>query len=194
MKDMKKALTLLDSYLLKKVTIYICGGTAISLRFGARPTADVDVIEPPIFGDLAQAAKKVANSATGKELGLPENWLNDSVESMIKISQVLPSGWRDRAQKAGPIFSGKFLTVVSLALPDLIKTKLLAMISPDRGADALQDLEDIKTMRPNAQHLAEEAVWLFEAHKHYEYPTSKDLIFFQKFIQENIIDEIYRDA
>lgn len=58
--------------------IYIAGGAAIALELGSRrTTADIDAIFHPVTTVREQA------EAIGRERGLPERWLNDSVGALL---------------------------------------------------------------------------------------------------------------
>jgi hypothetical protein len=190
---MIQALKLLDLELVKEVSLYICGGTAIASRYQARPTADVDVIEPEVFGPLLLAAKKVASSLEGKKLGLAENWLNDSVGTMVQVANVLPADWKVKSEVQGPIFTGKNLTVYSLEKMDLLRTKLLAVISADRGADAVQDLEDIVALSVSEAEVLAESRWLMNADQHYTPNPDRNLEFYEKFLSEIVVARIKGD-
>ena len=187
---MEAALKLLDEEIGEKQTLYICGGTAIALRFRARPTADVDVVEPEIFGHLLAAANRVAASKKGKEIGLASGWLNDHVGTMVKIAEVLPKNWKKRAEDSGALFRGRLLTVFSLHKLDLLRTKLLSSVSPDRGADALQDIKDIASLNLSDTDIYAEAKWLMKADQHYVPNTDKKIGFYEKFINEIVIDRL----
>lgn len=185
-----EALKLLDRELANAQTLYVCGGTAISLRFRSRPTADVDVIEPEVFGSLLAAAKRVAASEKGQHLGLNETWLNDHVGTIIKVSEVLPKDWKKNAERSGPLFKGQKLTVFALSKLDLLRTKLLSAISPDRGADAVQDLDDICSLSVSEDDILFEESWLMKADQFYAAIPSRSREFYQEFLRETVIKKI----
>ncbi|MCG5055450.1 MAG: hypothetical protein KA712_20990 [Myxococcales bacterium] len=50
-----------------------------------------------------------------------DDWLNNGP---MQLSDVLPTGWRERVQ---PIFQGQVLALSTLGRPDLLKSKLFAL-------------------------------------------------------------------
>jgi hypothetical protein len=69
----------------------------------------------------------------------------------MQLTEVLPEGWRLRAQ---PLFKGTALVLDTLGRADLLKTKLFALC--DRGTD----LPDCVAMAPTATELAEALPWV----------------------------------
>ena len=189
---MIEALKLLDKELEGDHTLYICGGAAVSLIAASRPTADVDVIEPEVSGGLLVAAKRVASSESGLQLGLRENWLNDSVGTMVQIAKVLPKAWKANAIKQGAVFEGKNLVVFSLDRIDLLRTKLLAIVSADRGADSIQDIEDICNLGVTVEQVLCELDWLQTADKFYDQSANKTRAYYESLITDTVIEEMKR--
>lgn len=62
-----------------RATIYVAGGAAMALLFGARAaTRDVDAVFRSDAGQLAAAVRHVA-----EQNGLPHTWLNDNVAALV---------------------------------------------------------------------------------------------------------------
>jgi hypothetical protein len=140
----------LDEFLARsgqKREITICGGAAlIFLGFASRETADIDVIFPKLDELLVKGARVV-----GEKKGFHEFWLNAGPVSFV---DKLEEGWQQRRTK---VFSGKSLVVFSVSRKDLIFLKLYSF------CDRLQDLGDLKSLKPSIQEIDSAAELVLKA-------------------------------
>lgn len=115
----------------------IIGGAAMQLMgLTQRVTKDCDVLSPKISIDLKTASKDFA-----KEHGLPEDWLNNGPETLIRD---LPTDWQ---KNLIPLYQGKSLKLFTLSRLDFLRSKLYAFL--DRGID----LTDLKQLKPTKLEL-----------------------------------------
>jgi hypothetical protein len=134
-----------------KFEAIVIGGTALKLLgIIQRETIDCDVLAPTIPTEVMQASKEFASDhpLLGRTDNDRTNWLNNGPDSLVNY---LPSGWRQRLQRA---YSGKALVLETLGRSDLIATKLLAYC--DRGQDKV-DLIDLKVTK---DELLESLPWV----------------------------------
>jgi hypothetical protein len=127
----------------------VIGGSALGL-LGVihRPTRDFDILAPELPAEISAAAKSFAGEQRKLGVELIDDWLNNGP---MQLTEVLPEGWRLRAQ---PLFKGTALVLDTLGRADLLKTKLFALC--DRGTD----LPDCVAMAPTATELAEALPWV----------------------------------
>jgi hypothetical protein len=141
-----------DTYLAHKglcLEAITLGGAALNL-LGVikRDTQDCDIIHPDLPGNVLEAAKAFAAQMRAKGEVLNDGWLNNGPSSLAKV---LPEGWRSRVE---PLFKGKALTLAVLGRPDLLKSKLFALV--DRGTD----IADCIAMKPTLQELDDALPWV----------------------------------
>jgi hypothetical protein len=110
-----------------------------------RATDDCDVLDPGIPSPIQEAARSFA-----QQRDIKDDWLNAKAHDFVGIPGCLPDGWRERLRVA---FQGTALTFRTLSRPDLLCTKLVALI--DRGTD----YRDCVAMAPTAEELV--AAWPF---------------------------------
>ncbi|MEZ4269745.1 MAG: DUF6036 family nucleotidyltransferase [Myxococcota bacterium] len=129
----------------------VVGGSALALLgITDRQTRDVDVLDPALPEEIAQASRDFAAHFRREGVGLADDWLNNGP---IQLAAVLPPGWRLRVR---PVFEGAALRLTTLGRPDLLKTKLFALC--DRGTD----LVDCLALAPTAAELADAQPWLVQ--------------------------------
>ncbi len=97
----------------------------------ARVTGDCDIIFH--LPENAWSAVERTAFEVGKELGMPENWLNDNVTLR---ADCLPDDWRDRRIL---IVRGSVLSIYAISRIDLIAMKFIA--------HRPQDLEDLDQLQ-----------------------------------------------
>ena len=126
----------------------IIGGAALNiLEISSRTTKDVDCLDPEIPTEIKVASQKFAEQR--EDLGLDVNWLNNGPET-LKVD--LPKGWRQRVEL---LYLGKAVYLEVLGRPDLLKSKLFAYC--DRTSP---DFEDLKSLKPSMQELADALDWV----------------------------------
>jgi hypothetical protein len=127
----------------------VIGGSALGLMgVIQRPTRDFDILVPELPPEIASAARDFAKAQRQAGVDLQDDWLNNGP---MQLGDVLPAGWRERAQR---IFEGQALVLSTLGRSDLLKSTLSALC--DRGTD----LPDWIALAPTAEELAECAPWL----------------------------------
>ena len=160
-----------DLFLAKRGLLFqgvVIGAAALALLgVISRETRDCDVLDPEIPESLKQAAREFAIEKVKSGALLKEDWLNNGPERLRKD---LPSGW---LQRCVPLFSGKALTLLTLARSDLLKTKLFAF------CDRQQDLEDCLAMRPTKSELLECVEWVKQQDANVDWPAHVDRSFKQ---------------
>ena len=125
------------------------GGVAMALLgVVSRQTRDCDVLDPQIPRAIVDAARDFAADARRRGEVLHDDWFNNGPSS---LSDLLPDGWRDRAQT---VFSGKALTLGCLGRSDLLRSKLFAL------CDRALDLPDCIAMAPTPEELEEVLPWV----------------------------------
>ena len=97
--------------------------------------------------DIPDIVQKAARDFA-KIHALAENWLNSGPSS---LTNDLPKGWRKNLQ---PLYTGRNLTLSTLARIDLIRTKLWAM------CDRMRDIDDLIAMEPTVDELNIAAEWV----------------------------------
>jgi len=116
---MKKAFGLLDKHLNSPVRIIVGGGAALIAAYGVPiSTQDVDGVPDRSSMDLADFKKEVR--AVGRELGIPQDWLNDYFSTFLFV---LPKDYGDRLVT---IYKGPNLEACALGKEDLILMKCFA--------------------------------------------------------------------
>lgn len=129
----------------------VVGGAALALLgVTDRQTRDVDVIDPKLPEEVAEAARVFAQETRLAGSALADDWLNNGP---IQLGDILPAGWRDRTR---PAFEGAAVVLTALGQEDLLKTKLFALC--DRGTD----LPDCLALAPSAKELDEAEPWVAE--------------------------------
>ena len=127
----------------------VIGGSALALMgIIQRPTRDFDILMPELPAAIASAARDFAKAQRKSGVDLIDDWLNNGP---MQLGDVLPPGWRERAQR---VFEGQSLVLSTLGRPDLLKRKLFELC--DRGTDLL----DCIALAPTAEELAECVPWL----------------------------------
>lgn len=135
--DLEGALTALGAMCREDTTVLLGGSAALILTNALRRgTDDGDVIAShPDLGQLQGAIRAVAHNR-----GLPDGWLNGSVQSYL---EVLPTGYETRA-KTLPRFGR--LSVSLLSRRDVIVMKFYS--------GRPKDLSDLEQIAPTAAELA----------------------------------------
>ncbi len=125
--ELLNAFELLDDELGRmdvEADLFVVGGAAMAVAYDARrATTDVDAVFVP-SKEVRTAASRVA-----EELGLEEDWLNDSVKGF------LPG---EDAEQVG-VYEGTNLHVAAASPKFLLAMKLMAL-------RAERDIDDIKTL------------------------------------------------
>ena len=138
----------------------VIGGSALGLLgLIDRPTRDFDILLPELPPSIAAAALDFAKIQRKAGIDLMDEWFNNEP---LQLSNVLPSGWRERLQ---PIFHGQALVLQTLGRVDLLASKLFALC--DRGTD----LQDCVAMAPKADELAILRPWLDQQDGHAQWPS-----------------------
>jgi len=136
--------------------VLCCGASALCiLGLLSRSTMDVDVLG--IISDEKEVLPcehfspemESAIAASGRELGLPDDWFNGSASTLLQRS--LPSGTLERSKKHRQVF-GACLAVRFLDRMDQVALKFFAAMDPKDGHRHLQDLEEIAPTRPEIIH------------------------------------------
>lgn len=126
----------------------IIGGSAlVLLGVVQRTTEDCDVLDPNIPDPVLAAAREF-----GRARGIAEDWLNAKAHDFVGVPGCVPEGWRERLRW---VFQGRALHFQTLARPDLLCMKLVALI--DRGTD----YGDCVALAPTLDELR--AAWPFIA-------------------------------
>ena len=175
MQDFKGILPKFEIYLAElglSFDAVIIGGAAMQLLgLTERVTKDCDVLSPKITSELKKAANEF-----GKVYGLPENWLNNGPETLIRD---LPADWQ---KNLASLYQGKNLKLWTLSRLDFLRSKLFAFL--DRGID----LEDLKKLKPTKAEIEELREWLNERDGNPDWP---------KYVEIRIgelIEELYGDT
>lgn len=154
--SLQKLGSLLDDRDLPKVTVLLCGGSALNLSgLVSRTTADVDALGIDTGGQeleelpawLCECADEVA-----RETGVERGWLNDAARALQKVG--LPEGILRRAQREK---FGRRLEIAVSSRLDLVALKCFAALDPKSGPRHLSDLVDLT---PSADELAFATKWL----------------------------------
>ena len=136
--------------------VLCCGASALCvLGLLSRSTMDVDVLG--IISDEKEVIPcehfslemEAAIAASGRELGLPDDWFNGSASTLLQ--QTLPTGALERSKKHRQEF-GPCLVVRFLDRMDQVALKLFAAMDPKDGQRHLRDLEDISPTRSEITH------------------------------------------
>jgi hypothetical protein len=90
-----------------------------------------------------------AITASGRELGLRDDWFNGSASTLLQ--RTLPIGTLERSKKHRQVF-GECLVVRFLDRMDQVALKLFAAMDPKDGQRHLRDLEEISPTRPEIIH------------------------------------------
>lgn len=132
----------------------VVGGTALALlEVIDRHTRDVDVLDPDLSDDVADAARAFAVEQRQVGVALADDWLNNGP---AQLRDVLPKGW--------PLYSGAALTLRVPGRPDLLKSKLFSLC--DRGTDLL----DCVALEPTDDEIDEARDWLAAQDAHPDWP------------------------
>ena len=133
----------------------VVGGSALALLgVTDRQTRDVDILDPELPAEVAEAAREFAAHMRTEGTELGDDWLNNGP---MQLAEVLPAGWRARVRA---VFSGHALRLTTLGRGDLLKAKLFALC--DRGTD----LGDCVALAPTPEELDEAGPWLAERDAH----------------------------
>lgn len=136
--------------------VLCCGASALCvLGLLSRSTMDVDIL-----GIISDEKKVVpcehfspemesAIAASGRELGLPDDWFNGSASTLLQ--RPLPSGALERSKKHCQVY-GACLVVRFLDRMDQVALKLFAAMDPKDGQRHLRDLEEISPTRSEIIH------------------------------------------
>jgi len=136
--------------------VLCCGASALCvLGLLSRSTMDVDVLG--IISDAKEVVPcehfspemEFAITASGRELGLPDDWFNGSASTLLQ--RTLPIGTLERYKKHRQVF-GECLVVRFLDRMDQVALKLFAAMDPKDGQRHLRDLEEISPTRPEIIH------------------------------------------
>ncbi|HEX8911847.1 MAG TPA: DUF6036 family nucleotidyltransferase [Humisphaera sp.] len=115
------------------VEVLMVGGAAGMLT-GVLPrdrvTTDCDIIK--YLPDAAAARIELVADDIGREMGLPDRWLNSDIALRTDL---IPDGWEDRRQL---VDRGDFLHVYAVSRVDLVAMKFFARRP--------QDLEDLEAL------------------------------------------------
>lgn len=142
--ELELALKQLD----EKLTLVVCGGFVVHLRYGGNASKDIDSITR-----LSASAKQLIQNIAHRH-HLAEDWLNDDVSTFFHFDKLLPSGWKERALNEAPIFDSHILKIYPLCKRDFILTKLFAVFS--RGS--WQFIKDLKALRDTVKVDTDEAI------------------------------------
>ena len=116
---MTQAFKALDRRLKQPTRIIIGGGAALAAAYDVPiRTQDVDGVPDRSSMDLSKFKQEVR--AVGRELGIPQDWLNDYFSIFLFV---LPS---DYGERLVPLYDGKHLEVCALGKEDLILMKSFA--------------------------------------------------------------------
>ncbi len=136
--DSQKLLEALDSELSGKYKVIICGGLVIHTCYSGDASMDIDSVDR-LQDTLKDLVAKVAASSE-----VNHEWFNDHASEFFDFDTLLPKGWRKRALKQVPVFSGKHISLLPLERRDLILTKLFAVFS--RGSwEIMKDIKALST-------------------------------------------------
>ncbi len=117
--DMLQAFEILDKKLGQTVRLIVGGGAALNVGHGIPiVTQDVDAVPDRSSMELADFKKEVR--AVGRELGIPQDWLNDYYGTFLFV---LPNDYEKRLV---PLFRGEHLHVMALGKEDLLLMKCFA--------------------------------------------------------------------
>ena len=139
--------------------VLCCGASALCvLGILSRSTMDVDVLG--IISDESilvpcehfSPEMETAIAASGRELGLPNDWFNGSASTLLQRS--LPIGALERSGKHRMKF-GPCLVVRFLDRMDQVALKLFASMDSKDGQRHLKDLEEISPTRSEILHAIE---------------------------------------
>ena len=124
--------------------LLVVGGAALALRWEDRLSADVDVVDVPIPGELQTAIRAVADRHS-----LPPGWLNDSAAA---FAPNMPAD-------ATVVYRGARL-VIRAAGPDYLLAMKLRASRPDDLRDAVQlAAETGRTTRESLYELIYDGYW-----------------------------------
>lgn len=175
MRDFRALLPKFDSFLGKRKLSFeavIIGGAAMQLMgLTERVTKDCDILSPTLTNELKEASKEFA-----KGHGLPEDWLNNGPESLIRD---LPATWSENLVS---IYKGTNLTLTTLSRLDFIRSKLYAFV--DRGID----IQDLKKLKPAISEIDEVRAWLKERDGNPDWPEYVEIRLGE------LIKELYGDT
>ena len=127
----KELLTKFDEYLVsvghsEKIELILCGGAVIFLSFDAtRVTLDVDTLTA-LELHLKTKVTDFARYMNLQGALVPNDWLNDTVATRIRVGDSLKVGWVERARATSPLLWGKVHEVYGICREDLITSKVLA--------------------------------------------------------------------
>ena len=124
-------------------------------------TQEIDLLTPILTEDqiLRDSKIDVIEAESTRELALDDNWLNNGGEVGLRLSELLPGGWQDRAFAQGALFSDANLSVYAVAKIDLTRLKLLAFADKQRSKDA----KHLKLMGFSLDQLSLFLPWIFDA-------------------------------
>jgi hypothetical protein len=136
--------------------VLCCGASALCiLGLLSRSTMDVDVLgiishEKEVLPcEHFSPEMDAAIAASGRELGLPDNWFNGSAS--VLLQHPLPTGALERSKIHRKEF-GPYLVVRFLDRMDQVALKLFASMDPRDGQRHLKDLEEISPTRFEIRH------------------------------------------
>ena len=136
--EMMRAFQKLDKHLKATTRVIVGGGAALIAAYDV-PISSQDVDGVPDKSSMELSEFKEEVRAVGRELGIPQDWLNDYFSTFLFV---LPSNYGDRLV---PLYQGKNLEVCALGKEDLILMKCFAGREKDiphirillrKGADA----------------------------------------------------------
>jgi hypothetical protein len=146
------------------ISLVVCGGSALNaLNIARRTTRDVDVVAvveespegihlrydralPKAFLDIV--------ADVGRDLGLPEDWLNMGPRDILHIYGV-PPGMTERLERTE---YGPSLTVYFVGRLEQVHFKLLAASDPQAEHRHLEDL--IERIKPTDDEVKRAVGWL----------------------------------
>ena len=146
------------------ISLVVCGGSALNvLDIARRTTRDVDVLalveETPEgiqlrYDRLLPKAFRGFVADVGRDLGLPEDWLNMGPKDVLQVYGT-PSGMTERWERRE---YGPSLTVYFVSRLDQVHFKLLAAADPKAEPRHLEDL--VERIRPTSDEVRRAVEWL----------------------------------
>ncbi len=150
---MIQAFQRLDEVVTQSTRVIVGGGAAMLAAYQI-PISTEDVDGVPDKGSMELAAFKKEVRLVGRELGIPQDWLNDYFSTFLFV---LPS---DYGTRLVPLYQGKHLEVCALSKEELILMKLFAGREKDipHARALIRKGADLRIVEKRIQELVEKKI------------------------------------